>query len=116
MQITINQKKYDLSNNWNFKEFNKLNALLAREELSLFGIMKRPDVFMLATCMIMLATGQEYEEASDTLTQHVEGGGDFTELATSFSKGLESDFFQKMISKVDENSKSKTKLEQKAEK
>lgn len=98
MIVKINQKNYEVSNNWNFKEWAKLNdKYAATENLSLFIVIQKRDPIDCAIAMIMLATGLGYYEAVELLNQHVEGGGDVFELSNAFMKGLSSDFFQKMM-------------------
>jgi hypothetical protein len=106
MIVKINQKNYEVSSNWNFREWAKLNdKYAATENLSLFIVVQKSDPIDCAIAMIMLATGLGYYEAAELLNQHVDGGGDPFELSKAFVDGISSDFFQKMMGREEKAKK-----------
>ena len=103
MQIKINQKTYELSGNWNFNEFVKLEEIVAvNTESSLIQLIQKPQFFIGAVLVTCLATGKSYEDSIELVNQHCEGGGDFTKLSEMFYNGIQSDFFQKHVLKQEE--------------
>lgn len=101
MKVKINQKNYEVSDNWDFREM----AGLESAGLDVITIMTKNQIFLAAVAMIIVAVGCDYDEAINLANQHVLGGGNAAELSSTFMTGVQSDFFQKWMENMEKSKK-----------
>lgn len=108
--ITINNKQYEMPE-WNFGNIRKIE----KNGLSIVKIFDPANyMFTFLNAFVAVTVGCDSEQADYLIDQHVQGGGDITELFKEFSQSLtDSPFFKRTVESIAKSADILQKTEQK---
>lgn len=99
--LKINNKIYEVPQ-LGFGHMQQLES----EGISVVDMIKKKQIFSMATAITMVCTGLPVENANALVEQHVLGGGDLSPMYEAFTNAVsESAFFKKLLGEEEEPKK-----------
>lgn len=109
--VKINNKNYAVPQ-LSFKDMVYMETM----GFSVSEMLRKQQIFSLATAFVGVVTERDREEAEELCQQHVMGGGDINQIYASFMEAAStSDFFKKLLGIEEEETATKKTSSQKKE-